>query len=174
MEVVPAAALTKTAPAALPTESWEGKSSVDYSKSHDKYADVLVCIWIPLGTIGFCYWFSLLLGAFALLVKEFPDVKAKAVKRTAWSKFQAWVTTIWSIYGLVLDLQTLRHCQENPQFYIISKVVYAFIAANILGAIGGLFAVAWSVTGWMQLYNPRSTCHVLPFVDSGLVHFWVY
>ena len=160
MGVVSAAALTRTAPAPLPTEAWVGKSSVDYNEIHEKYAEVLVCIWIPLGSLGFCYWFSLLLVQFALLIKEFRDVRKKGVKRTAWSRFQAWVTTIWSIFGLVLDIQTLRSCQEHPQFYVLSKVLYAFLAANIFSAISGLFAVAWSLTTtagandeWMWMYT---------------------
>jgi len=160
MGAVPAAALKKTVPPPLPTEAWVGKSSVDYNKKHEKYAEVLVCIWVPLGSLGFCYWFSLLLGAFALLIKEYPDVRENKVKRTSWSKFQAWVTTIWSIFGLVLDIQTLLSCQEHPQFYVISKGLYAFLAANIFTAIGGLFAVAWSLTTtagandeWMWMYT---------------------
>jgi len=166
---VPAAALNKTVPAPLPTEAWVGKTSVDYNEKHEKYAEVLVCIWIPLGSLGFCYWFSLLLGAFALLIKEFPDVRKREVKRTAWSKFQAWVTTIWSIFGLVLDIQTLRSCQERPQFYVLSKVLYAFLAANIFTAIGGLFAVAWSL-------NTTTSAHTTAdaYTTTDAEPMWLY
>ena len=61
--------LTKSLPPSLPAEVWEGKTSVDYYEVHNKYTEVLVCIWIPLGTLGFVFWFSSFLVTLLNLTK---------------------------------------------------------------------------------------------------------
>ena len=146
---IPSVTYTKQVPAPLPTEAWVGKSSVDYNEAHEKYAAVLVCIWIPLGSIGFCYWFSILFVTIGNLLKTRQDIQQS--KRSG-SMLQACLTTSWSAYAFVQNLQTLRSCQGDPQFDVLRNVTYSCLTSEFLSITAGLLLVAWGVKQWSFMY----------------------
>ena len=144
---VPFVTYTKQIPGPLPTGAWVGKSSVDYNATHEKYAEVLVCIWIPLGTFGFCYWFSILFVNIGNLLKTYQEIRGmpQSKKRGLISILQACLTTSWSAYAFVQNLQTLRSCQGDPQFDVLRNVTYASLTSASLSITAGLLLVACGV-----------------------------
>lgn len=168
----PAPAFTKIVPPALPTESWVGQSSIDYAATHDKYAALLVCIWIPLGTFGFAYWFSLLFITIGNILKSHsqqapPPGPAKQqqsphtgkrnfgkrnlkkkLEGTRWGAIsQACLTTLWSVFTLVQNALTLGNCQSQPHFEVIRQVICVFLVADMCSAVAGVCLVFWKGAG---------------------------
>jgi hypothetical protein len=60
LAVLPVASSISVLPP-LPENEWVGKSHFNYTELHAHFAEVLVCLYIPVGVFGFYYWFILVL-----------------------------------------------------------------------------------------------------------------
>ncbi|KAF8535480.1 hypothetical protein BDD12DRAFT_808543 [Trichophaea hybrida] len=161
LAAIPMATSTNVPPP-LPEHEWVGKSSYNYTELHAHYAEVLVCLYIPVGVFGFYYWFVyVLIILYSLLNAIYTDDKEFNIQRT----LVGILAVIWSIFGLYQNIQTVRNCSHITGFGAIRGVIYLTLVGSGLSAAGGILMVFHS------LINMQMVAAVLYGVS--LIFHWV-
>lgn len=60
-------------PPPLPRKEWVGKTKLNYNALHDDYADVLVCLYVPVGVLGLYIWLASVLMALSSIYQAYCD-----------------------------------------------------------------------------------------------------
>ena len=138
-------------PPPLPEREWVGKSNLNYTELHGKYSEVLTCLYIPTGVLGYFWWFSTSLmnvicvvKCMVILLKDKRLAKNRE-KSTPLSYLACGVFTLgWSIYSIIASFKTLNSCSDLSGFSVVRSYIIMNLAAGISSAIGGLlFIFTW-------------------------------
>lgn len=131
-------------PPPLPEREWRNKSNLNYNDLHDKYSEVLTCLYIPLGVLGYFWWFSTSLMNVICVIKcvailrDKKRVEKNREKSTPLSFLLCGIFTLgWSTYSIIAGFKTLNSCSHLSGFSAVRGYIIMNIAAGISSAIGG-------------------------------------
>ncbi|KAF8249166.1 hypothetical protein K440DRAFT_641520 [Wilcoxina mikolae CBS 423.85] len=140
LAVLPVASSIKVPPP-LPEHEWAGKSSYNYTELHAHFAEVLVCLYIPVGVFGFYYWFVFVLIIIFSLSNAASSMEDEE-RPSIISTIMGILTTTYSIFGLYQNVQTVRYCSHLTGFGAVHGVIIVTLIGSCLSAAGGILMVA--------------------------------
>ncbi|KAF8535130.1 hypothetical protein BDD12DRAFT_893960 [Trichophaea hybrida] len=108
-------------PPPLPEHEWVGKSKYNYTELHAHFADALVCLYVPVGVFGFYYWFIYVLIICYSLFDS--DDKRDEMSPTFIKIIPGILTTIYSIFSLYQNIQTINDCSHITRYGAVRGVI---------------------------------------------------
>ena len=128
-------------PPPLPEREWVGKTSLNYTELHSKYSEVLTCLYIPTGVLGYFWWFSASLMEVICVVKCMIPIidEGERQKPTSLLHLPSGIFTFArSIYSIIAGFKTLNGCSDLSGFSAVRSYIIMNLAAAIISTIGGL------------------------------------
>ncbi|KAF8248596.1 hypothetical protein K440DRAFT_679036 [Wilcoxina mikolae CBS 423.85] len=152
LAAIPTATSTNVPPP-LPEHEWVGKSSYNYTALHAHYAEVLVCLYIPVGVFGFYYWFVYVLIILYSLFNAISTVdkneEPDEAQRTTNEK---------------QDPSDIQNTIDKNQECVLTLGTNRKKKYHILGIFVGILAVIWSIFGLYQnIQTVRDCSHMTGF-----------
>ncbi|KAF8424210.1 hypothetical protein EV426DRAFT_717190 [Tirmania nivea] len=142
---------TRNIPLPLPESEWAGKSNLNYTELYYKYSEVLTCLYIPVGVLGYFWWFSTSLMNVVCVIKcmvivlQEKRLTKNREQSTPLSYLACGIFTVgWSIYSIIAGFKSLNSCSDLSGFSAVHSYIIMNIFAGISSGIGGLlFTFSW-------------------------------
>ncbi|KAF8249165.1 hypothetical protein K440DRAFT_641519 [Wilcoxina mikolae CBS 423.85] len=117
-----------------------------------RYAEVLVCLFIPMGVFGFYAWFAsvcmVLLSIFDALKMD-EEERPSRKRRRILGVLIGVLTSIVSVFGIYQNARTVQECSNHNEFGAICGVVILSLIGSGFSALGGILVVFEKIhAGW--------------------------
>ena len=126
-------ALGQRLPPALPEPEWVGKTNVNYTQLHNEHGHLLLCMYIPVGVLGFYVWF-LMIPWLVFIAFRMSTASRSSAAGTAVSL----VSLAYGVFILYWNCRTIRTC-TGP--LLIRGTALGGIVSSIFAVLGGLTAL---------------------------------
>ncbi|KAF8542425.1 hypothetical protein BDD12DRAFT_825028 [Trichophaea hybrida] len=160
-------------PPPLPEHEWVGKSHYNYTALHDHFAEVLVCLYIPVGVFGFYYWFIYLLVIAFSMIDAVPK-RGEEPDKEIMGTIRRILSVIYSIFSLYQNVHTIRYCSHMTGFNAVNGPIIIILIGSCISAAGGILML---MVGWIcgpgcaalasLLYFKAWSLHLI----AGVVYF---
>lgn len=129
-------------PQPIPEDQWIGKTSLNYTALHDEYAELVTCLYIPVGVLGFYQSIFPLIGCIEEMYTLYSNLKKynlQGEKRRWWHTVVPGILHFaLSIYQIIEASRSTLACRNQgvPGFDLVSKGVIARIIGAAFAGLG--------------------------------------
>ncbi|KAI5797852.1 hypothetical protein DFH27DRAFT_560472 [Peziza echinospora] len=156
----PAAAIPHPAPEPAP-QYYDPNTHIPYNadgtinmdaykrQEYENLLEVLTCICVPIGALGFYFWVATLISTAVSIYKALQVGKDEL---GIMSMFVGIVTFVFSIFSVYTNSKTLRDCGEAGAFGAVRAATVISLLAAAANAIGSAVMTFWILMGeeWIR------------------------